>query len=71
MMTTILEEISVKNTEKLSIYKLDTDQNPETSSRYNIMGVPSLLVFKNGREIQRMVGVRIAEMLQVELDKML
>ena len=71
MLSPILEEIAGKNTDTLNFFKLNTDDNQMTPGKYNIMGIPSLVVFKNGAEIHRIVGVKPAEMLQSELDKVL
>jgi len=40
------------------VAKLNVDDNPETAERFNIRGIPALLVLKAGREIDRMVGVQ-------------
>ena len=71
MMAPFLEEVADKNTGKLNVFKLNTDQNNSIPSTYNIMSIPTLVVFKDGREIQRSVGVKSAEVLQSELDKVL
>lgn len=71
MMAPILEEVAGKNTERIKVFKLNTDQNNSTPSKYNIMGIPALVVFKDGREVHRSIGIKSAEMLQSELDKVL
>ena len=38
--------------------KLNTDDNPATGSRFQIRGIPTLILFKNGREVDRLVGVQ-------------
>ena len=71
MMAPSLEEVADKNTDKLNVFKLNTDQNTSIPSIFNIMSIPTLVVFKNGQEIQRSIGVKSAEVLQSELDKVL
>ena len=71
MMGPIFEQVAVGNAGKIDFFKLNTDMNPGTPLKYRIMGIPSLLIFKNGQEVQRIVGVSSAETLQRELDKVL
>ena len=71
MMSPTLEEVAARKTETMKFFKLNTDENQLTPSRYNIMSIPSLVIFKDGREIHRIIGVRPAELLQSELDKVL
>ena len=71
MMSPILEEIAAQNTDGLKVLKLNTDQNNSTPYKYNIMSIPALVVFKDGQEVHRSIGVKSAEMLQSELDKVL
>jgi thioredoxin 2 len=39
------------------VAKLNVDENPATAARFNVQSIPTLLVFKDGREIDRLVGV--------------
>ena len=71
MMGPILDEVAGKNSDRVNFFKLNTDQNSSTPSRYSIMGIPSLIFFKGGQEVSRVVGVNSAESLQSELDKVL
>ncbi|MFC1541661.1 thioredoxin [Candidatus Latescibacterota bacterium] len=71
MMAPILDEVAGNNAEKMKFIKLNTDENQLTAAKYNIMSIPSLVVFNNGNEIHRMVGVKPAAQLQSELDYIL
>ena len=71
MMAPVLDEVAEKNSDRVNFFKLNTDQNSSTPSKYSIMGIPSLLFFKGGQEVSRVVGVNSAEELQSELDKVL
>jgi thioredoxin 1 len=57
MQSPILKEIAAELGDKIKIIKIDVDQNSEIASRYNIQSVPTLIVFKNGRQIWRQSGV--------------
>ena len=71
MMTPILEKIAANNAGRIKVCKLNTDHNQATASHYGIMSIPSLLIFKDGQEVKRTVGVQPPEYLQAELDKIL
>lgn len=71
MMIPILDEVAGKNVDTVNVYKMNTDDNRNTPGKYNIMGIPSLIFFKDGKEVQRIVGVRPADAIQSELDKVL
>lgn len=69
MLTPILEKVAEKNSEKFSFYKLNTDENPQISKQFRIMSIPTLLFFKNGQEVKRLIGVQQEGALQMELDR--
>ena len=48
MIAPILDEVSLEYANKVKICKLDVDGNPETAAKFNVRGIPTLLVFKNG-----------------------
>ena len=52
----ILEEISEEKKDKLIIYKLNIDENPETPQKFGVRGIPTLLLFKDGNLIDSKVG---------------
>ena len=49
--------------EGYNVGKLDVDENPDIARRYNVMSIPTLILFKNGEEVQRFVGVKTKEKL--------
>lgn len=69
MMTPILEQFVKKNGDRVKVVKLNTDENQLTASRYGIMSIPSLLIFNNGEEVGRTIGVQPVESLEAALDK--
>jgi len=52
----ILEELARDFDGKVQIAKLDVDHNPQTPARYGIMGIPTLIIFKDGEAVERIVG---------------
>ena len=58
MIAPTLEEIAAENRGKLSIAKLNVDDNPETARRFDVMSIPTLIVFQNGVAKKRLVGAK-------------
>lgn len=56
---------------KAKVCKLDVDKNRPTAQKYGIKGIPTLIIFKNGREVKRMVGSRTRSQLKSEIDALL
>ncbi|GAB2938903.1 thioredoxin [Micromonospora polyrhachis] len=54
----LLEEIAGEMGDKVSIVKLNIDENPETARAYRVMSVPTLTVFKGGEPVQSVAGAR-------------
>ena len=58
MIAPILEEFSVEQSDKFTIGKLDVDVNVATATRYSVMSIPTLLLFKGGQVVARLVGAK-------------
>ena len=56
MIAPALEEISGSLGNKVKIVKLNVDENPKTAAKYNVMSIPTLMLFKNGEMASRQVG---------------
>lgn len=54
----VIEQLAAEMAGRVRVAKLNVDDNPETAERFNVRGIPALLVLKAGREIDRMVGVQ-------------
>lgn len=63
MMQPILQEVKGMVGDSASIIKVDVDKNPEVASAYSIQGVPTLMIFKNGKTLWRQSGVIPAKQL--------
>lgn len=63
MVAPVLEEIGTEQGEKIKIAKLDVDANPITAGRFGVRSIPTMILFKNGREAQRVVGYMPKEKL--------
>ena len=63
MVAPVLEEIATEQGEKMKIAKLDVDANPITAGRFGVRSIPTMILFKNGREAQRVLGYMPKEKL--------
>jgi thioredoxin 2 len=57
-MAPVIEELASSLSGRLRVAKLDLDQNPAAAARLRIDGIPTLILFKEGREVARMIGAR-------------
>ena len=58
MIAPILGEIAVEHAGNITVAKLNVDENPDLAMRYNVMSIPTLLVFNNGEVAKRLVGAK-------------
>ncbi len=56
MIAPVLEEIAAEYTGQLKVAKLDVDSNPRTATQFGVMSIPTLILFKNGQAVERLVG---------------
>jgi thioredoxin 1 len=54
----LLEEIAEAHADKVTVAKLDIDANPQTSQAYQILSIPTMLVFQGGRPVKQVVGAK-------------
>lgn len=71
MVAPIVEELAGEYEGRVNFTKLDVDQNPKTASKYGIMSIPTLLIFKDGNPITNIVGFRPKAELKRSLDDVL
>ena len=71
MVGPIIEQLAAENAGKALVCKLNVDQSPETAGKFGIAAIPSVLFFKDGKELseQRMVGVQPKQRYQAVLDE--
>jgi len=67
----ILGELSTELADQITIAKVNVDDNPDLAMRYNVMSIPTLLVFSGGEVSKRLVGAKGKSQLLQELDEFL
>ncbi|MBV9322131.1 MAG: thioredoxin [Mycobacterium sp.] len=58
MVAPVLEEIASENSGQLTVAKLDVDANPETARDFQVVSIPTLILFKDGQPVKRIVGAK-------------
>lgn len=64
MLAPILEELSSELGDSVKIAKLNVDENPETASRFGVMSIPTLIFFKDGQPVDKVVGLNSKDSLK-------
>jgi thioredoxin 1 len=65
----VLDEIASENEGKLTIAKLNVDENPDIAMRFQVMSIPTLILFKDGQDVKRLVGAKGKRQLLAELEE--
>jgi thioredoxin len=68
MVSPVVEEIGRDKGEALQVAKLNIDDNPDVTRRFGVMSIPTLMLFKDGEEIARVVGARGKDALLKEIN---
>ena len=68
MIAPILDELAEEYSGRISIARMDVDQNQKNAAKYGIMSIPTLLIFKKGAPLSQIVGFRPKEELKRSLD---
>ena len=68
MMEPVLEQIAEEYSDKITVAKLNIDHNQDTPLKFNVMNIPTLILFRNGEEIDRIVGALPKKQLLSKLE---
>jgi thioredoxin 1 len=71
MIAPVLEEIADEQSGKLRVAKLNVDDNPEVARRFEVMSIPTLIIFKDGEPKKRLIGAKGKAQLLQELAEFL
>lgn len=71
MVAPIIDELASEYIGKLKVVKLNTDENPEIAGRYGIMSIPTLLFFRGGQPVEKVIGAVPKKVLKDAIDKLL
>jgi thioredoxin 1 len=71
MVAPVLEEIAAEHADKLTIAKLDIDANPAIARQYQIMSVPTMMLFQDGEPVKQIIGAKPKAAMLAELSGVL
>jgi thioredoxin 1 len=71
MIAPVLEEIASENSEKLTVVKLNIDENPGAARDYQIMSIPTMAVFQGGKIVKQIVGAKPKAAILKDLESFL
>ena len=71
MVAPIVDELAVQYKDKMGFAKVNVDEAPKIASSYNVMSIPTLIVFKGGKPFEQVVGYRLKKDIQKLIDKAL
>ena len=71
MVAPIVDELAREYAGKIKVAKLNTDENPDVAGRYQIMGIPTLLFFKDGKPVDKIVGAAAKKHFTEKIDALL
>jgi thioredoxin 1 len=67
MIAPVVEEIAKEHAGRLAVAKLNVDENPQTTMRYQTMSIPTLILFREGKPVERIVGAAPRGMIEARL----
>lgn len=70
LMMPVLNELAADKNLSIKVYKVNVDQQRTLAAKYNIKSIPSLLIFKNGKEVKRIIGAKTKDLIVKEIQKL-
>ena len=68
MISPIIDQIATELSGKLKVGKINVDESPELAGEYNVMSIPTLLIFKNGEPVDQIVGAMPKDKLLAKIN---
>ncbi|GAA4766845.1 thioredoxin [Citricoccus nitrophenolicus] len=66
MLSPVLEEMATEHSEKITVAKLNVDDNPQAASTYGITSIPAVMVFQGGEKVATSIGAKPKQVLETE-----
>jgi thioredoxin 1 len=71
MVAPIVDELAGEYGDKLKVLKLNTDENPEIAGKYQVMSIPTIIFFKQGQVVEKLIGARPKRQFKEIIDSLL
>ncbi|NLM44319.1 MAG: thioredoxin [Clostridiales bacterium] len=69
MVSPIIDQLAAEYKDKIKVVKVNVDENPRLASEYDIMSIPSIFLFKDGRKVDGIIGVRSKQLFEEMINK--
>jgi len=69
MVSPIIDQLAAEYKDKIKVVKVNVDENPRLASEYDIMSIPSIFLFKDGRKVDEIIGVRSKQLFEEMINK--
>jgi thioredoxin 1 len=70
-MLPVIDELTAKYEGKITFYKMNVDENADVSQQFNVMSIPTFILFKGGEAVDTFIGVQSKETVSAKLDALL
>lgn len=71
MQAPIIDELEVEVDDKIKIGKLDVDANQQTAQKYEVMSIPTIIIFKDGEVVERLTGLQSKDILLEKINQLI
>jgi len=71
MVAPVVDKLSAKYESKMKFYKMNVDENPDTPKKYRVMSIPTLIIFKDGKAVDTVIGAVPEKTLTSRIDGVL
>ena len=71
MVAPVIDKLSEKYQDKFKFCKLNVDENPKTAAKFNVMSIPTIMLFKDGKVADTVVGAVPEDTLKTKIDRLL
>jgi len=69
MMGPIVDEMATEYAGKVKVVKVNVDESPETPGQFNVMSIPTFIIFKGGKPVGQFIGAKPKESVKQEIDR--
>jgi len=69
MMAPILNDVAEATEDKATVYKLNVDEHQQIASKYGIRNIPTMILFRDGKEVERIIGVKQKDYIISSIEK--
>jgi len=69
MMAPILNDVAAATEDKATVYKLNVDEHQQVASKYGIRNIPTMILFRDGKEVERIIGVKQKDYIISSIEK--